>query len=156
MPPEVRLLVVGNTNQIPHFRTEAETLGIHQKVHFLGAVENADIAYQAADVLVHPTLEDSFGMVVLEAMAYQLPVVVSDKAYCGASALFTDRFHALLLADPRDVSTLRDSILCILNSLELSDFLRKNGFFLAKEHSWRATAIAYEEIYKKVCVWQHM
>ena len=155
MPPEVRLLVVGNTDQIPRFRTEAETLGIHQKVHFLGVLENAGMAYQAADVLVHPTLEDSFGMVVLEAMAYQLPVVVSDRTYCGASALFTDRVHALLLADPQNVSTLRESIVCILNSPELSDRLRENGFCLAQEHSWRATAMAYEKIYKKVCVTQY-
>lgn len=149
-PPEVQLLVVGNTDQIPRFRNEAETLGIVSRVHFLGALENAAMAYHAADVLVHPTLEDSFGMVVLEAMAHRLPVIVSDRKYCGASALFTDQVHALLLTDPRDVTTLSESIMRILNSPELSDRLKENGFCLAKEHSWQATSTAYEAVYQQI------
>ena len=152
MPPDVRLMVVGNTDQIFRFRTEAETLGIRSRVHFLGALENIALVYQAADALVHPTLEDSFGMVVIEAMAYRLPVIVSDRKYCGASALLIDCVHALLLADPQNVSTLKKSVMCILNSIELSNRLRENGFRLAQEHSWQATAMGYEEIYKKVCV----
>jgi glycosyltransferase involved in cell wall biosynthesis len=151
MPSEVGLLVAGNTEEIPHFRAEAEALGIGPRVYFLGALDSAAMAYQAADVLVHPTLEDSFGMVVLEAMAYRLPVIVSDKNYCGASALFTDCVHALLLANPRDRATLAESIMCVINSPELSDRLGKNGFCLAQEHSWRATALAYEALYETRC-----
>ena len=154
MPPDVRLIVIGNTAQIFRFRTEAVTLGVHSRVHFLGVLEHIDLAYQAADILVHPTLEDSFGMVVLEAMAYRLPVIVSDRKYCGASALLTDRVHALLLADPQNVCMLKKSVMCILDSIELSNRLRDNGFCLAQKHSWQATAMAYDEIYKKVCVGQ--
>ena len=150
MPPWVQLLVAGNTDQIQRFRAEAETLGISSKVHFLGALASADMAYRAADVLVHPTLEDSFGMVVLEAMAHRLPVVVSDRKYCGASALFTDYVHALLLTDPQNVAAVRESVMCILNSPELSDRLRENGFRVAQEHSWQATAAAYEALYMQI------
>jgi glycosyltransferase involved in cell wall biosynthesis len=149
---EIQLLVAGNTEEIPNFRTEAEALGISSRVHFLGALESAAAAYQAADILVHPTLEDSFGMVVLEAMAYRLPVIVSDRNYCGASALLTDYVHALLLANPRDVATLVESIMCVINSPELSDHLGENGFCLAQGHSWRATALAYETLYKNRCL----
>lgn len=153
-PPEVRLLVVGNTDQIPHFRNEAETLGIGSRVHFLGALANAAMAYYAADVLVHPTLEDSFGMVVLEAMAFRLPVIVSDRNYCGASAILTDHLNALLLPDPKNVTTLRESIMSVLNSPELSHRLRENGFRLAQEHSWQATAVAYDALYKQISAGQ--
>ena len=156
MPSEVQLMVVGNTDQISRFRNEAVTLEVHSRVHFLGALEHIDLAYHAADILVHPTLEDSFGMVVLEAMAYRLPVVVSDRKYCGASALLTDHVHALLLTDPRNVSMLRESVMRILSSIEFSNRLRKNGFCLAQQHSWHATAMAYEEIYKKVCIGQYI
>jgi glycosyltransferase involved in cell wall biosynthesis len=151
IPSEVGLLVAGNTEEIPRFRAEAEALGIGPRVYFLGALDSAATAYQAADVLVHPTLEDSFGMVVLEAMAYRLPVIVSDKNYCGASALFTDYVHALLLANPLDVAALVESIMCVINSPELSDRLGNNGLYLAQEHSWRATALAYEALYQTRC-----
>jgi glycosyltransferase involved in cell wall biosynthesis len=151
MPPEVQLLVAGNTEQISRFRNEGDDFGIGARVHFIGALASAAMAYQAADVLVHPTLEDSFGMVVLEAMAYRLPVIVSDRNYCGAAALCTNLVHALLLSDPQNVTTLRESIMCILNSPELAHRIRENGFCLAQEHSWPATALAYETIYKTVC-----
>lgn len=150
IPFEVKLLVAGNTNQISHFRAEAEALGLGSRVCFLGALPTPAMAYLAADLLAHPTLEDSFGMVVLEAMAYRLPVVVSNARYCGVSALFTDHVHALLLADPQNVTILRESIMCILDSPELSERLQENGFCLAQEHSWQATAIAYEVLYKQI------
>jgi len=150
MPPEVKLLIAGNNAQVSRFRAEAESLGIASRVRFLGALAGADLAYRAADVLVHPTLEDSFGMVVLEAMSYRLPVVVSDSNYCGASALLANHVHALLLTDPRDVSVLRESIMSIISSPALSGRLQENGFRLAQEHSWRATATQYEALYRQV------
>lgn len=150
IPPDIHLLVAGNTDEVPRFRTDAETLGIGSRVHFLGALTSAAIAYRAADVLVHPTLEDSFGMVVLEAMAYRLPVIVSDRKYCGASALLTDHVHALLLADPENVTGLCESIMRILNSSELSDQLRESGFCLAQKHSWRTAATEYEALYQQI------
>lgn len=150
-PKKVQLLVAGNTEQIPPFRIEAESLGIGSRVHFLGALPSAAIAYRAADILVHPTLEDSFGMVVLEAMAHRLPVVVSSRNYCGASALFMDHVHALLLTDPKNVTELHKSITDVLDSPELSGNLAENGFFLARKHSWEAVALAYESIYESVC-----
>lgn len=153
-PPQVQLLVAGNTDKISSFQMKAATLGISSRVHFLGPLANTTIAYYAADALAHPTLEDSFGMVVLEAMAHGLPVIVSNKNYCGVSALLTDHVHALLLADPLNVSTLTEAILCVLYSSELSERLRNNGLYLAHECSWRATALAYEALYKQCCLRQ--
>ena len=64
-------------------------------------MQDVSPAYLAADVLVHPTLEDTFAMVVLEAMAYGLPVVVSSAAYCGISGLLSHGVNALLVHEPR-------------------------------------------------------
>jgi glycosyltransferase involved in cell wall biosynthesis len=56
-------------------------------------------AYQAADVLVFPSLSDGFGMVVTEAMAHGLPVVTTDQA--GAADLVTpDNGLVVPAADP--------------------------------------------------------
>jgi len=62
---------------------ELRASGQGSRVYFLGALSSVDVAYQAADCLVHPTLEDTFAMVVLEALAHGLPVVVSSARYCG-------------------------------------------------------------------------
>jgi len=52
--------------------------------------------------LAHPTLEDSFGMVVLEALAHQLPVFVSGAPYCGVSAKLLGVSCVQILSDPRN------------------------------------------------------
>jgi glycosyltransferase involved in cell wall biosynthesis len=77
------LLCVGAAAHVPKFQLVAAEWGIAERVHFVGALTDMSLAYRAADMLVHPTLEDSFAMVVLEAMSYGLPVVVSSAQYCG-------------------------------------------------------------------------
>jgi UDP-glucose:(heptosyl)LPS alpha-1,3-glucosyltransferase len=50
------------------------------RVHWLGSLDPVTPAYQAADVLLHPTICDSFGLVVAEAMACGVPAVVTRSA----------------------------------------------------------------------------
>lgn len=114
LPDEVVLAVVGNPLQSSAFSQQISQqisqAGLTSRVFFLGNLRDITLAYRAADCLVHPTLEDTFAMVVLEAMAYSLPVVVSSAKYCGISGLLEDEVNALLLDDPRDVVMLSESL----------------------------------------------
>ncbi len=77
---EVYLAVVGASSQLAEMQKIASAQGVLKRVFFLGALHDVAVAYRAADLLVHPTLEDTYAMVVLEAMAHGLPVVVSGPA----------------------------------------------------------------------------
>jgi len=150
LPPGVRLAVVGHPGGIPAFSARAQALGLARRVHFLGALASVVPAYQAADVLVHPTQDDTFAMVVLEAMAHGLPVVVSGPAYCGISQLLSDGHDALLLADPRDGAQVAAAIGRLLDGADASPLARAlvaNGQVFARRHSWKAAAAAYEALY---------
>ena len=81
LPMGCFLAVVGNPKQIPSFKAQAEAAGLTNRVFFLGAQKRMDVVYSAANFLVHPTLEDTFAMVVLEAMAHGLPVIVSGPTW---------------------------------------------------------------------------
>ena len=70
LPKKTHLVVVGNSEGVQAIQRLAQLAGLTQRVHFLGSLADMETAYQAADMLVHPTLEDSYGMVVLEAMAH--------------------------------------------------------------------------------------
>ncbi|MBP6404056.1 MAG: glycosyltransferase family 4 protein [Ramlibacter sp.] len=149
LPPDVCLAVVGNPAGIPAFKARAQALGVAGRVHFLGALKSVDPAYRAADVLVHPTLEDTFAMVVLEAMAHGLPVVVSGPAYCGIASLLTHGHDALLLDDPRDAAAIAAALGQLLGDAALAVGMGAAARRSAQGHSWDAAARACEQVYRR-------
>ncbi|MGE3432768.1 MAG: glycosyltransferase family 4 protein [Ramlibacter sp.] len=149
LPPDVSLAVVGNPAGIPAFEARAQALGVAGRVHFLGALKRVDPAYRAADVLVHPTFEDTFAMVVLEAMAHGLPVVVSGAAYCGVAGLLTHGHDALLLDDPRDAVAMATALGRLLREAGLADSLGTAARRFAQAHSWAAAARACEQLHQR-------
>jgi UDP-glucose:(heptosyl)LPS alpha-1,3-glucosyltransferase len=150
MGAEVDLLVVGKPGALPKYVRRVAQLGLTARVHFLGALTDLSPAYWAADCLVHPTLEDSFAMVVLEAMAHGLPVVVSAPPYCGLSNSLVDGEEALLLSNPRDATRLSYLVASLLNDPDLTEHLRVKGRAFAGRHSWENAALQYEALYQEV------
>lgn len=150
LPTEVHLAVAGNPNPIVLYRQQAEQLGVLARVHFLGSLDDLHPAYRAADCLAHPTLEDSYAMVVLEAMAAGLPVVVSGPVHCGISRELQDGRQALLLHDPRDRNELARLLRSVLEQPALQGQLRQHGLEFAQAHTWERAALQYEALYQKV------
>ena len=151
LPAPVGLAVVGHAAQIPVYAERARALGLAGRVHFLGALQDVAPAYRAATVLAHPTLDDTFAMVVLEAMAHGLPVVVSGAAHCGISALLEDGVEALLVPDPRNERQLAAAISRVLGYPELAQGLAEAGLQFAASHTWAQAARRYEELYFESC-----
>jgi glycosyltransferase involved in cell wall biosynthesis len=147
LPADVFVAVVGNAAQKNLVQAALDDSGQSARIHFLGALPDVDVAYQAADCLAHPTLEDTFAMVVLEAMARGLPVVVSNAEYCGISALLTHDMNALLLVDPRDSTVLQSALERVLGDAALAERLRMNGLGFARQHLWSEIALQQEAIY---------
>lgn len=144
--PMLHLAVVGDTKQQPTFQQQALSLGIDQRVHFLGRLTNVTPAYDAADFLIHPTTEDTYGMVVLEAMAHTMPVVVSGPSHCGISATLVHGREVLILDDPYDTKQLELYIQILLNQPQRCESLAQAGHRFAQNKSWQALATQYDEI----------
>ena len=147
LPVQVAVAAVGNPKEQATFTAQSRQLGLEGRVHFLGSLGDVGVAYQAADMLVHPTLEDSFAMVVLEAMAHGLPVVVSRAPYCGISTLLQHELQAILLDDPRDAKALALVLTKLLANPDLQGSLAKNAIQFAQAHDWDHAASAYERLY---------
>lgn len=147
LPADVHLAVAGNPAPSARYRPIAEQLGVAARVHFLGSQDDLAPAYRAADCLAHPTLEDTYAMVVLEAMAHGLPVVVSGPAHCGISRELHDGQQALLLHDPRDAAALAGLLRAVLEQPEVADRLRQRGLEFAQDHTWENAALQYEALY---------
>ena len=147
LPDEVILAVVGSSAQLPGFRQQAEAAGLGPRVFFLGALADVAPAYRAADCLAHPTLEDTFAMVVLEAMAHGLPVVVSGSKYCGVSGLLENDVNALILDDPRDAHGLGMALDLVLDDDGVSARLGRAARTFSEEFEWGGIAAQQEKLY---------
>jgi glycosyltransferase involved in cell wall biosynthesis len=83
LPDTVHLVVVGEGERGP-FENLAGHAGVRERVHFVGPTEEPERYFAAADVLVLPTLQDPWGITLVEAMAAGVPAVTT--AVAGASA----------------------------------------------------------------------
>ncbi len=99
--PPVHLLAVGRGPDRRTFRKLARRLGVADRVHLPGALAAAQLAFQAADAMVHPTRYDAGSLVSLEALAAGLPLAISVED--GSSELITDGVQGWLIRDPEDV-----------------------------------------------------
>lgn len=72
-----RLVLIGDGPDIPQCHEEATRLGIDGRVTFLGRQERVNELLAASDVFLLPSLEESFGLAALEAMAAGTPVIAT-------------------------------------------------------------------------------
>jgi glycosyltransferase involved in cell wall biosynthesis len=126
---------------------QSARLGLQGRVRHLGYVEQADLPslYGNASAFVFPSLEEGFGLPVLEAMACGAPVISSNT-----SSLPEVTGQAALTVDPRNTAALAAAMIEVLKRPELSSALREGGYAQAKRFSWAATAKATWEVIEEV------
>ncbi len=141
-----RLLVVGSGPQEREARRYVATRGL-QGVEFLGRVSETEKAqlYKTANVYASPaTGGESFGIVLLEAMAAGAPVVASDiHGYKGV----VRRDREGLLVPPRDPKALAIAIARLLDDPVLRDQMIANGRQRAEDFSWPRVTVKVEAYY---------
>jgi len=142
----LHVVVAGQPTHRARCQSLAHSLGVQARVHFLGSLADVRPAYLAADLLAHPTTEDTYAMVVLEAMAHGLPVLVSGPAHCGIASLLTPE-QALQLSDPHDAGAMAHALVRMVTDTALSASLAEQGRLFASRHSWDQAAQAYERLY---------
>jgi len=133
----VRLLVVGKDSREPYLE-HCKKLSLENRVSFLEPSADVMQFYAAADAYVGPSLEDAYGLPILEAMACGLPVVVSTAA--GASEIIIDGENGLQLQDPSEASTLASVMRRICTSPDFAESLGKAAQKTAAGESWDAHA----------------
>jgi UDP-glucose:(heptosyl)LPS alpha-1,3-glucosyltransferase len=133
----LRLLLVGQDERTA-FRSRAEKLSISERVQFPSPVEDIRTVYAAADLLVAPSLEDSFNLPVLEAMSCGLPVIVSPRA--GVSEWLTDSHDSVVLKNPENAEELSAAIRKLARDPAARDAMAANAIQTAKKFSWDAHA----------------
>ena len=142
------LVIVGpgrDQQYVRRLHALAAELGISADVRFVGGVplEETAFFYQSADTFVYPSLNETFGLPILEAMACGCPVVTSD-----ISAMPEIAGGAAVLANPNDPASIARAILEAVGPGR--DRLRDEGLRRAAQFTWEATAASTLDVYREV------
>ena len=140
----LRLLVVGKGNS-RKFSQIAESLGIAKQVAFAGVIEsNIEKVYLACDVFILLSQFDTFGLVVLEAMAAGLPVIISKTV--GAMDVVRNGANGFVV-DADDIEEVADKIVDVSDE-ETRIRMGKEAIKTSRSHSWEAMANKVISIYE--------
>ncbi len=128
----------------------AKVLGIADNIHFTGFVPHDKVAeyYQKADIFVAPSIYEPFGLVVVEAMSFGIPVITTRNT--GASEPFTDG-EDIILVNERSSKHLAEKIILLLKDKNLREKLSSNAIKkLYSVFSWDTCADQTLEVYEKL------
>jgi UDP-glucose:(heptosyl)LPS alpha-1,3-glucosyltransferase len=125
--------------------------GLAAAVHFLPPRKDVEMYYAAADAYVGPSLEDTFALPAVEAMACGLPVIISSRA--GASDVITDGVDGLILQDPTDSAKLASMIRNLYVDPDQRVRLAAQAAVTARQFTWerngRDVAAVFEQILRR-------
>jgi len=149
--PNAKLAVAGGGTEAASLRAQIKKLGMGKSVFMLGKLQREEVArlMVAADVFVLPSLFESFGLVLLEAMAVGTPVVCTRTQ--GALEIVKDGEDGLIVP-PGDDDALADAIVRVLSDRQLAKRLMTSGQKTVHEKfSWEKTAKKTLALYRTVC-----
>lgn len=118
-----------------------------ENVIFTGYISEKDLVvlYQNAEVFIMPSLEEGFGIPILEAMACSCPVISSNQGSLPEVA-----GDAVLYFDPKDEKDIIEKISRVLNDLRLRKELIEKGKIKYREFSWQKMAEQTLKLYQSV------
>jgi glycosyltransferase involved in cell wall biosynthesis len=129
MSIKIKYLLIGSASYSEedyekHLRTLAHELDIESDVIFTGFIDNIPEIFSVLDIFVFPSHEESFGFMLLEAMAMELPVIASNNA--GIPDIVIPDETGILIP-PKDISALADSVQFLSQDKGLRNKLGKAG-----------------------------
>ena len=144
-----KLIICGKGGMLDELKAEANALGLGQKVYFAGYMNGKDVQrmYKAADIAVFPSTYEPFGIVALEAMLSENPVVVSDVG--GLNEIVQHRENGMksYAGNPNSIA---DSILELLYDHKLcADITKKAKNKVRIEYNWSKIAQDTHFAYQK-------
>jgi glycogen(starch) synthase len=141
----VKFVMAGSGDMMHRAVEMAAELGIGSKVLFTGFLRGDDVQkiYKMADLFVMPSVSEPFGLVPLEALHNDVPVIISKQS--GVAEVLT---HALKV-DFWDIDDMANKIIAVLKYPPLRITLQNHGNFEVRKLRWKDSAAKCAKIYEK-------
>jgi glycosyltransferase involved in cell wall biosynthesis len=143
---DVRFVMAGSGDLMNNMINRVAELGISEKFHFTGFLEGDDVIQmlQMTDVFVMPSVSEPFGIVPLEAMQFNVPVIISNQS--GVSEIL----KKVIKIDFWDTYAMADAIYGLLNYSALANHFKAEGKTEVENLKWVNSAKAVTEVYQSV------
>ncbi len=144
--PNVRFVMAGSGDMLEKMIRRAAQLRMGSNFHFTGFLRGADVDKMLAmsDVFVMPSVSEPFGIVPLEAMRSNVPVIISKQS--GVSEVLK---HALKV-DFWDINAMADSIYGILNYQGMNRMFAKYGKDEVDSLKWDQAGLKVKHVYESL------
>ncbi len=141
----VKFVIAGSGDMMHHIIQKVADLGISDKVIFTGFLKGADVhrAFQMADLYVMPSTSEPFGLVALESLKNNTPIIISKQS--GVSEVVNNA----LKVDCWDVDEMTNKIVSVLTYPELHQELKENSFREAQKFNLEEPAQKCIDCYNK-------
>lgn len=142
----VRFVMAGSGDLLDTMITRTAELGIADKFHFTGFLKGNDVSalFKMTDVFVMPSVSEPFGIVPLEAMQLNVPVIISNQS--GVAEVLENAIKI----DFWDTFAMADSIFGILNYPSLATHFKEEGKHEVDAFRWVNSAMRVKEVYDSV------
>jgi glycosyltransferase involved in cell wall biosynthesis len=149
--PDLHLVVVGNTEGSP-FPQLAASLGLNERVHFVGYRRDIAEIMRAVDLFVFPSRYEACTLVLLEALASGLPVITATAT--GGAELVTPEC-GVVLPDSDDTNALAAALLSLVSERILMQQMGQAARSVAEQHSWTTMAQTYVDLFEELSNAEH-
>lgn len=149
---DVKLVIAGKGPQMDFLKEKSALLGISHKVYFTGYISDEELGrlYKCVDIAVFPSLYEPFGIVALEGMVADVPVVVSDTGGLGE---IVEHGVDGMKAYVGNANSLADSILEILHNPEKADKMKKKAYDkIISTYNWDVISNKMMKTYEEVLI----
>jgi glycosyltransferase involved in cell wall biosynthesis len=146
---ELKLLICGNGTKEKALKQLAEETGFSKDIFFAGRIPQTEVPlyHNRIDIFVNVSLQESFGVAVVEAMACEKPVIVTNVG--GLTEVVNERNG--IFVPPSDVEKTSAAMLELLNNPEKAIAMGKEGRKIALEkYDWQKNLDAIEKLYRKI------
>ncbi|MDO8141019.1 MAG: glycosyltransferase family 4 protein [Candidatus Brocadiales bacterium] len=146
--PNIRLVFLGDGELKDELLGHTKTLGLENHVRFLGMRNDVPEIISCSDLFALPSINEGFGVVLLEAMAMKCPIVATNVG--GVPEVVLDGETGLLVS-PKDPVQLARGIIRLLKDTSLALQMAENGYQRLKTcFDIKETVIKTERVYKEL------
>ncbi len=133
--------LAGEGPELMKLKAQAESLGLTPHIEWKGWVEDKAAFFRGIDMLCVPSHEESFGLVILEAMAHGVPVVATDAP--GPVSIIKNGIDGLIVPR-RDVQALANALQLVMLG-DLMERLSKAGLETVKRYDFACVAQRWDD-----------